>query len=75
MSIATLFLLRPEGGEEPARDAREIAGAVALRQGLDLDHIRAEIGQNHPAARPHDHLRELGDAQSFERQGFHAASP
>src|SRR5699024_9909264 len=35
---------------------------------FDLDHLGAEVGQDHPAAGAHDHVGELDDADALERQ-------
>ena len=43
-------LVAVEGGEKPGAKTTEAAGMIALRRGLDLDDIGAELGQT-PARR------------------------
>src|SRR5262249_14455018 len=44
--------------------------AVAPRR-LDLDHVRAEVAQEHRAERPGEILAEVEDADAFQRTGHH----
>ncbi len=72
----TLFLLRLNDGEEAGARTGEIARGVALAGRFDLDDLGAEIREHQPAARSHDHVRELDDADAFERQRtLHALVP
>ena len=67
-------LVAAVGGEEARSDALEEAGPVALRR-LDLDHVGAKIGEDHPARRSHHHLGEFDDADTRQRKPRHAAAP
>jgi hypothetical protein len=61
------FLVAVEGAEEADADPRQGARLVAAGR-LDLDHLGAEVGQDHPAGGPHHHVRELDDADAIEGQ-------
>ena len=63
-------LVAVERGEQPGSGPGQVAGLVAGSAGFDLDDFGAEVGEDHPAAGPHDHVRELDDADAFERQRF-----
>jgi len=64
-----------EQREEGDPHAAEPAGLVAGRR-LDLDHLGAELGQDHAAGRPHDHVAHLDDPDAVQRQmRGHAFSP
>ena len=55
----------------PGRDRHDVAVAVPGRR-LDLDDVRAEVGEEHAAERPRDVLRVLDDAHALERQSVTA---
>src|SRR5216683_2103241 len=61
------LLVAVERAEEADAEPGKAARLVAARR-LDLDHFGAEVGEDHPARRPHHHVRELGDANAFERE-------
>ena len=63
-------LVAVERGEQPGSGPGQVPGLVAGPAGFDLDDLGAEVGQDHPAARAHDHMRELDDTDAFERQRF-----
>ena len=65
-----------EQREERGSHAAERAGLVA-RGRLDLDHLGAELGEDHAASRAHHHVGHLDDPHALERQsGFsHAVLP
>jgi hypothetical protein len=46
----------------PAPTRRLVLSPPGAR--LDLDDIGAEIAKHEPATRPHDHMRELDDANA-----------
>ena len=61
------LLVAVERAEEADAEARQLARLVAAGR-LDLDHLGAEVGEDHPAGRAHDHVRELDDADAVEGQ-------
>ena len=61
------LLVAIEVAEEAAAEAAQLARAIAVDR-LDLDHLGAEIGQDHAAGRPEDGVGELDDADAFERR-------
>ena len=61
-------LVAVERGEQAGSRTGQVAGLVAGPARFDLDHLGAEVGQDHPAAGPHDHVGELDDADAVERQ-------
>ena len=65
---------RHEVAPDTRRDRQDVAVAVP-GWWLDLDHVRAEIGQQHAAERPGDVLRVLDDAHAFERKAHRSPSP
>ena len=58
---------RDEVAPDPGRDRHDVAVPVAGRR-LDLDHVGAQVGEEHPAERPGDVLRVLDDPHAFERK-------
>jgi hypothetical protein len=56
-------LVPVEHREEAGARAEQASRSVAV-DGLDLDHVRAQVAQDQSAGRPHDHVRELDDAQA-----------
>ena len=65
---------RHEVAADLGPDRHHVPVAVPVRR-LDLDDVRAEIGQQHPAERPRDVLRVLDHVNAFERQGHGRPSP
>ncbi len=65
---------RDEVAPEARGDRHDVAIAVARRR-LDLDHLGAEIAEDHAAQRACDVLRVLHDAHSGERRSGHSSSP
>ena len=61
----TLFLLRLNRREEAGARADQPARLVAARR-LDLDHLGAEVAEDHAAGRPHHHVAELDHADAAE---------
>ena len=57
---------------ETARRVRELAHAVQPGGGLDLDHIRAEVGQHLGDQRPRRHPAEIEHAHAGQRQRIRA---
>ena len=45
-------LVAVAGGQKPSAKTTEAAGMIALRPGLDLDDIGAELGKHQPAVGP-----------------------
>jgi len=41
-----------------------------MAQLLDLDHLRAHVGEQHRAARAREHAREVEDTDAFEELHF-----
>ena len=66
-SAVTLFLLRLNRRKEAGARADQRARLVAARR-LDLDHLGAEIAEDHAAGRPHHHVGEFDHADAAERQ-------
>src|SRR5258706_4484027 len=64
------LLVAIEGAEETDAETGELARAVAAR-GLHLDHLRAEVCEDHAARRPHHHVGEFDDAHAVERKRAH----
>ena len=62
--------MRKEAGARAQQPARAVA-----RQRLDLDHLGAQVGQDHAAGRAHHHVGELDDADAGQRQGRAACGP
>src|SRR5579883_2715193 len=56
-----------EQREEGRAHAAERAGLVAGGR-LDLDHLGAQLGEDHAAGRAHDHMGHLHDPYALERQ-------
>ena len=57
-------------GRLPAREGRPPgARLVAALGALDLDHVRAEVGEHHRAVGPGEHAREVGHPHAGERSG------
>src|SRR5262249_7174498 len=56
-----------EQREERDPHAAERAGLVAGRR-FDLDHLGAELRQDHAAGRPHHHVGHLDDPHALQRQ-------
>ena len=61
-------LVAVEAAEEAGGETRQAAGLVAVGRGLDLDDVRAEVGEHQAAARPHDRLAELQHPDAGERE-------
>jgi hypothetical protein len=61
------LLVAVEGREEARARAEQAARVVAL-DGLDLDDLGAEVGQQQAAGRTHDHVGELDDADAGIRK-------
>ncbi len=61
------FLVAVERAKEPDAKPWQIAGLVAAGR-LDLDDLGPQIGQDHAACRPHDHVRELDHADAGQRK-------
>ena len=59
------LLVAVEVAEEAAAEALQLARAVAVDR-LDLDHLGAEVGQDHAAGRTEDGVGELDDADALE---------
>ena len=59
------LLVAVEVAEEAGAEAAQLARAVAVDR-LDLDHLGAEIGQDHAAGRSEDGVGEFDDADAFE---------
>ena len=70
---ADAALVAVEIGEESGGEAVQPARAIAVRRGLDADHIGAEIGQHHAAGRPHHGVAEFEHGQIGERQDRHGS--
>ena len=52
------------------------ARVVAAVGALDLDHVGAEVAQQHRGERPGEHAREVGDEDPFQRRhGGHTSAP
>jgi hypothetical protein len=72
-------LLAPVDGEEVralaavgAEEGRpHAAHRVAPGRLLDLDHLRAQVGEQHRAVRPGEHAREVEDADAVEEPALH----
>ena len=60
-------LVAVECRKEACAGADQTPRIVAVGRRLDLDHVGAEVAENEAAARPHDHVAELDDADA--RQG------
>ena len=67
-SAATTPLVPAVGREETGAGRSEVSRLVAADRRLDLDDVRAEVGENEAAGRPHDDVRELDDADPGERK-------
>ncbi len=61
------LLVAVEVTEEAGTEAAQLACAVAVHR-FDLDHLGAEIGQDHAAGRPENGVREFDDANALERR-------
>jgi hypothetical protein len=61
------LLVSIEQAEEAGSRAQQPARVVACQR-LDLDDLGAQVGQDHPAGRPHHHVGELDDPQAGQRQ-------
>ena len=70
---ADAALVAVEIGEEPGGEAVQPAGAIAVRRGLDADHVGAKIGQHDAAGRSHHSVAELEHGQIGERQDCHGS--
>ena len=57
------LLVAVEHREEAGASAEQPPRALAVDR-LDLDDLGAHVGEHHAAGRPHDHVRELDDAQA-----------
>ena len=53
--------------EKPRARGDEFARVVAIER-LDLDYLRAHVGEHQAAGRPHDDMAKLDDADSRKRQ-------
>ena len=73
---AALVAVHHQERRRDAVDARLAVAAriVAARQLLDLDHVRAHVGQHHAAGRPGHDLRQLEHAHARERAGMRRSS-
>ena len=60
-------LVAIEGDEESGAGACQVTRVVAGDR-LHLDHVCAEVRQDHAAARPHDHVHELDHPHARQRQ-------
>jgi len=67
-------LVAVERGEKPGREAAEAAGVVAARRWLDLDHVRAQVGEHEAAGRPHYRVAELQDLQPGQGPRRHSST-
>ena len=61
------LLVAVEVAEEAGAEAAQLPRAVAVDR-FDLDHLGAEVGQDHAAGRAEDGVREFDDADAFERR-------
>jgi hypothetical protein len=52
--------------EVAAAAALEAPGVISLQR-LDLDHFRAQVGEDHAGRRPHDHVGELHHLDTRQR--------
>ncbi len=62
------LLVAVEGAEEADAQARQVARLVAAGRPY-LDHLGAEVGQDHAAGGAHHHMREFDHADAGQRQG------
>ena len=70
-----LLRLTPEVvGRDPVPDRRLPGPGVVAARALDLDHVGAEVGQQHRGVRPGQHPGEVGDQQPGQRPGAASAS-
>src|ERR1700674_2121841 len=61
-------LVAVEGSKKPGPKAAETTGMVALRRGLHLDDVGAELGKHQPGGGPHYRMAELQDAYASDRR-------
>ena len=61
-------------GEVAAARTLEPPGVVAAGR-LHLEHVGAQVRQNHPCGRPHHHVRELDNAQPVQGPRWFQAMP
>ncbi len=61
------FFVAVEHREKTSASPQQVAGTVAV-DGFDFDDFRAQVGQDHAARRPHDHVGELHHAQACQGQ-------
>src|SRR5713101_2758837 len=59
------LLVAVEVAEKAAAEAAQLARAIAVHR-LDLDHLGAQVGQDHAARRPEDGMAEFDDTDALE---------
>ena len=66
-------LLRLKYAKNPVAKPVQPTRAIAVRRGLDADHVSAEIGQHHAAGWSHHSVAEFEHRQIGERQDRHGS--